>query len=348
MEAAVIGSGNSACSGCGGGGCPECGMVGAAIGDVAGCQSCGPGGCFNGDDITSQFNACGSVSWARRYLIVDAIYIDRHDGTVAISNFGGLNNFEDDLYGARITLGNREDAANGKELVYFGTAKLSQSAVHTDALGRISIGSFPVPPNPFASSVTAFRNAVFQSQTKETMLQGIEINRNDWGWDVMRTFVGLRYLYVQDDYSMVSTNLAGETGVFQLATQNNMFGPQIGYELFYDVGRRISFSTIGKFGIFANPNVVKTRLNNAGTQFLGLTDNNISLAGLIELGLQGHFKLSERSRFRFGYTGLYLGQVAGVSDNIPVTLNPTTGSNTSDSGQMMFNGVSFGFEVFSK
>ncbi len=346
MEAPVYGSGSSMCSGCGGAGCPECGVAGTALGDVAGCQSCGPGGCFNGDDVTRQFNACGSVSWARRYLIVDALYIDRYDGTVAVTNFGGLNNFEDDLYGARITLGRREDAANGDELVYFGTAKMSQSAVFSDPAGRIFVGGFPGPGDTFGPETTAFRNAVEQAQKKQTMFQSVEFNKNDWGWDVMRTFVGLRYIYVQDEFAIASRNLADETGQFELTTQNNLIGPQIGYELFYDVGYRLSCSTIGKFGIYANPNAVKTKLFNAGAQFLDLSDHNVALGGTIELGLQGQYKLSERSRFRFGYTAFWLGNVAGVSDNIPASITPSTGSDTSDSGEMFFNGLSVGFEIF--
>ena len=347
-EAPVLGSGTAPCYGCGGNGCPECGVPGTAMGDVAACQSCGPGGCFDGNSVASQFSACGSVSWARRYLIAEALYIDRYDGTVAISNFGGLNNFEDDLFGARITLGNREDAANGRELVYFGTAKLSQSSIVTDAAGRINIGYGNDPADPFRPETTAFRDAVEQSQIKQTMFHSIELNRNDWGWDVMRTFWGARYIYVQDDYEIASRNLVGETGLFQLHTQNNLFGLHAGYELFYDVGYRLSASTIGKFGLYANPNVVKTDLFNAGAQFLDLTDTNTAFSGSIELGITAQYKVSRHSRIRIGYNAFYLDRVAGVSDNIPVTLNPTTGSDTSDSGQMFFNGVHFGFEIFSK
>jgi hypothetical protein len=346
MEAPVMGLGNAACNGCGGNGCPECGVPGTAMGDVAGCQSCGPNGCFNGDAVSSQFNSSGSVSWARRYLILDAYYIDRYDGTVTISNFGGLNNFEDELFGAKITIGNREDAANGREFVYFGTAKLAQTAIHNDPAGRIDIGYGNDPLDPFRSETTAFRNATDQAQTKQTTFQSVEFNKNDWGWDVMRTFWGFRYIYVQDDYELASRNLFNEKGLFQLHTQNNLFGPQIGYELFYDVGYRLSASTMGKFGLYANPNVVKTRLFNAGAQFLDLTDTNTAFTGTIELGINIEYKIAKSARLRLGYNAFYLSQVAGVSDNVPVVLNPTTGSDTSDSGEMMFNGVFFGFEIF--
>lgn len=333
-----------ACLGCSGDGCPECGVMMTAEADYAGCQSCGSGGCFDSGTVAARFGNSGSVSSARKYFIFDAIYLDRYDGTIAISNFGGLNNFENNLFGARVTIGRREDAANGDELSYFGSAELSESASHTDPLGRISVG-FP-STGAFAIETTAFRNATEQSQSKSTMFQSIEYNRNDWGWDVVRTFVGLRYIYIQDEYQISSTNLAGETGDFELSTQNNLLGGHLGYELFYDVGYRLSWSTIGKFGVYANPNRVKTKLNNAGAQFLDLTDTNTAFSGTIELGLNGHYKLGKRSRLRFGYNAFWLGEVASTADNIPVTINPTTGSDTSDSDDMFFHGLSLGLEMF--
>lgn len=332
------------CLGCSGSGCPECGVMVTAEADYAGCQSCGSGGCFDSGTVAARFGNSGSVASARKYFIFDAIYLDRYDGTIAISNFGGLNNFENDLFGARVTIGRREDAANGDELSYFGSANLSESAFHTDPLGRITIG-FP-STGAFAVETTAFRDAVEQSQSKSTMFQSLEYNRNDWGWDVVRTFVGLRYIYIQDEYQITSQNLAGETGDFELSTQNNLLGGHLGYELFYDVGYRLSWSTIGKFGVYANPNRVKTKLNNAGAQFLDLTDTNTAFSGTIELGLNGHYKLGKRSRLRFGYNAFWLGEVASTADNIPVTINPTTGSDTSDSDDMFFHGLSLGLEIF--
>jgi hypothetical protein len=332
------------CLSCSDSGCLECGVMVTAQSDYAGCQSCDSGGCFDSNAVAARFGNSGSVPSASNYFIFDAIYLDRYDGTIAISNFGGLNNFENDLFGARVTIGRRQDAANGKELSYFGSSNLSESAFHTDASGRISVG-FP-STGAFAIETTAFRNAVEQTQSKSTMFQSLEYNRNDWGWDVVRTFVGLRYIYIQDEYQISSQNLAGETGDFELSTQNNLLGGHLGYELFYDIGNRISWSTVGKFGIYANPNRVKTKLNNAGAQFLDLKDTNTALSGSIELGLNGHLKLGQRSRLRFGYNAFWLGEVASTADNIPVTINPTTGSNTSDSDDMFFHGLSVGLESF--
>ncbi|MEM7785691.1 MAG: hypothetical protein AAF623_20260, partial [Planctomycetota bacterium] len=82
-------------------------------GIVSGCQSCGPGGCYNSSGLSSQFNSCGSVSHARRYLIAEALYFDRDDGVISNTNFGALSDFDWD-WGARLTIGNRTDAIFGQ------------------------------------------------------------------------------------------------------------------------------------------------------------------------------------------------------------------------------------------
>lgn len=330
------------CTSCNGGGCSDCGIANG--GGVANCQSCGPNGCFNQNQVTDRFNACGSVSQARRYLIAEALYFDRADGTVANSNFGSLGNFDWNL-GWRFTLGNRSDATRGRELTYFGTLPLEQTINRTDPLGRIS-ARFGSADGFTGIETTAFRNGVEQNQFKETSIHSLEFNRVSWGWDVIKTFVGLRYIHVDDEYQMFSRNRFGEIGSFEMEARNNLIGPHIGGELFYDVGYRLSYSLVGKAGLYANFNRVDTRLINAGARFIDAEDDNGTVSGSLELGFVAHYQLNRRARLRAGYNVLWLGEVASVSDNVPAILTPTTGTGTSDSDDMLFHGLSFGLEIY--
>ncbi len=135
-------------------------------------------------------------------------------------------------------------------------------------------------------------------------------------------------------------------GLFEMNTHNNLIGPHIGGELFYDVGYRMSWSLVSKAGAYANFNKVDTRYRNDGVQFLDVEDNNGTFSTSLELNLIGHYQLSQRARFRFGYNALWLGDVASVSDNLSTVLSPTTGADTSDSDDMFFHGVSLGFEIY--
>ena len=328
----------ASCSSCSDGGCSSCASP------VSSCNSCGSGGCYSESTVANQFGCCGSVYSARRYLIAEALYFDREDGSISASNFGGPGAFDWDI-GYRITLGRRADATSGNEFSYMGIPSLEKSRTTTDPIGRIN-ARFTSNDGFTGVESSAFRNAVEQNQTKETGLHSLEFNRVKWGWDVIKTFVGLRYIHVDDDYRMFSRNIAGETGEFEMNALNNMFGPHIGGELFYDIGYRVSLSMFGKAGGYVNFNRVDTSLNNNGAQFIDTRDENVTLSGSLELGLIGHWQMSREARLRFGYNVLWLGEVASVSDNFSPNLSPLTGSDAGDSDDMFFHGLSVGLEVY--
>lgn len=340
-DAPVIPMGTAGCASCSGvsGGCANCGS-----GPVSSCQSCGPGGCYDSSSVTGQFNNCGSCSMARRYLIAEALYFDRDDGNISNSNFGSLGNFDLNA-GWRFTIGRRQDSTRGTEFSYMGTMDLDQTRNYSSPAGIIT--SRFIPTDGFGPAQTAaFFNATQQSETKETSFHSLEFNRVKWGWDVLKTFIGVRYLMVDDSYSMFSQNLGGDQGTFQMEMVNHMIGPQIGAELFYDVGNRLSFSFTSKLGVYANYNEADTQMTHNGTQFINSESSGGTLSSTYEAGLTGHYRLNRRARLRFGYNILFLGEVATVSDNFPRALAPSTGGNVTDSDNMFFHGLSFGLEVY--
>ena len=339
-EAAVISTpaDSGVACGCGGTGCVGC------QGEISGCGSCGSNGCFDHDLITDQFNACGSISHARRYLELDVLYFDREDGDIINSNFGGLGDFESDL-GWRVTLGQRFDAIRGVEMSYLGSVPLESEITRTDALGRLD-ALWTVSTFFTAAEVGPFFNAVSQVERKETELHTFEFNRVRWGWDVVKSFFGIRYFYINDEYSLTSTTAIPTVGFFSMETQNHLIGPHIGQEYYYDVGYRASFSVFGKLGVYANFSENDTLGASNGTVFLANSDENVTIAGSMEFGITGHYQINQRARMRAGYTVLWLGNVASVSDNFPRFLSPFTGTGTGDSDDMFFHGLSLGLEFY--
>ena len=359
-EAPVISSvdtGCASCSDCGGGGCSECGVAASQHGCVAGCQSCASGDCFDSSQVAAQFDNCGFVTPARRYLIADALYFGREDDSITASNFGSLNSFDGEA-GWQITLGNRDDATSGREVTYFGTDEFTESAVRNSATGLIN-ATF-VPGSGFsAAQISAFNGATQLTESASTEIHSLEFNRVRWGWDVFKSYVGLRFIYFEDDYDSFSqspvidpiTNAVTgvETGTLRLGAINNLIGPHWGSELFYDVGNRLSWSFASKVGVYANINQFDTQLINngvGGVTPLIVEDDEVTIAGSIELGLNGHYQLSERARFRFGYSILWLTEVATVADNFPEVITPSTGANSSDSDDVFFHGLRVGLEIY--
>ena len=211
-----------------------------------------------------------------------------------------------------------------------------------------------------AIAAGGFFNATSQTQEKSSQLFSAEYNRINWGWDVLKTFVGVRYIYFDDSFSLFSSDgTAAGNGFLTQDSVNNLFGIHGGGELFYDVGFRTSASLTAKFGGYVNAANVDTNVFNAGAQVLNQETDDGAIASTIEIGAMSHFQLSPQSRFRLGYDIFLLWGAFTVENNIPrdtfassfqtsfATLDSSTGTNLNTSNEPVFlHGLSFGFEIF--
>lgn len=338
------------------GGCATCGN---GLVDGA-CSTCGPGAAYADGPVIRDYGTFGSVSAASRYLYVDALVYTRADGDIANSNFGALNDF-DFTGGIRATFGVRDDSIFGREISFFGLPGVEQEVSQTDALGRIDLNLNPVTGPEFNGISTindAFFNATAQTQRKESDLYSIEINRVNWGWDLIKTFSGIRYLRFDDSYSVTSvgsrpgidpatgaTALNDVNGDFTLDASNTLLGAQIGGELFYDVGYRWSASGYGKFGLFANFNDFDFNYNNDDFNVASETDS-VTLSTVAELGILAHYQIRTNLRFRAGYGATFIGNVATAADNIGQSAGLFTGFEATDSDDVLFHGFNFGLEFY--
>lgn len=322
-------------------------------GSGSGCESCGPGGCYDSNRINCDYGTFGSVSAASRYANFDFLYYTREDGDINNSNFNPLGDF-DGAPGWRVTLGARQDRLMGREISYFGVSPIETSSTTTDPQNRLN--ALFVPTGGLAGGdISSFFNAETQTQFKDSVIHSIESNRVRWGWDVLKSFVGWRYIYFSDDYELNSTapvldgfgNTTGtESGRFRLDTNNHLIGGHIGAEVFYDVGFRLSLSVISKFGVFANINKVDYFLENDGLTVLDSEDDGATFATNYELGIMAHYQIRQSARIRVGYNGFFLGNVATVSDNFSGVVTPFTGFDGSDSDDAFIHGLSVGLEIF--
>ena len=316
-------------------------------------------GCFGGDEaaIAKQMDYCGSMLCARRYYIFDTLSMTRDNGGVAGSNFFSVGT--DSNYGMRVTLGHRRDAAEGTEISYWGVRTLNGSQERTDSLNRLRATFTPGGGfTEFTPETFNFYAADWQAQQMSTEFQSFEYNRTKWAWDVFKSFYGIRYIYFDDDYLLASRRgFPGNTsvGVFTLDSSNNLFGPQIGTEYFYDVGYRVSFSLLTKVGVHVNFSELNTSLKNidysaappAETFFLNQRADKTKVAGTLELGFQTHYQVAPQSRFRFGYNALWLWGVITAEDNYPATLTPFTGTDPkTNRSAVLLQGINFGLEFY--
>ena len=377
--------------------CNTGGVGGAAGCESGGNCNCGPGGCYDASQIASQAGLYGSVGEARYYGHLEGLLYTRDNGSISLSTIGSVGNFDFDG-GWRATFGERFDAISGREISYTGTADITDSSSFTGTINptftSTDLGSaiqpfgfvFPgreatlgspgtpaevvdgvlIPATPASPPETALAPAnIFattQSQFTETSFQSFEFNRTRWAWDVFKSSLGLRYLYFQDRYQLNSFNpglATDQDGTFELFAQNNLIGPNLGAEWFYDVGYRLSVSSGLKGGIYANFNELNTRLFRGATEVLDNEDEDTAFSTTVDFNVIAHYQISPRGRFRLGYNLTFIGDVATAADNQPsidtvigpIVVNPSpisasTGTNSSDSDDVTFHGLSFGLEFF--
>ena len=337
---------SSTCGQCSGIGCSDCGVAVAPGGAVtSNCSSCGNNGCYNADQVLSRAGTSGLVPAARRYLLADALFYTRTNGDEIInSNFGALDGF-DFGGGLRLTYGAKSDSLRGREITYQGISPAEESETRTNAAGLISSPLFSTGGLP-ASATSAFQNVTEQTESQSAEFHSLEFNRVTYGWDVIKSFAGFRYIYLDDDYQTNTLNTFGDTGEFQLRTFNHLLGVHIGGELFYDVGRRLSYSLASKAGVFVNFSQVGTQLTSNGTDFIDVDDNNATFSTLLEFSLFGHYQLAQTARFRLGYNVLFLGEVATAQDNFNPLVTPISATQANDGDDIVFHGLNFGLEIF--
>ena len=317
------------------GGCANCGNVN--------CTGCG-GVDYDLPQVRNAFDCCGSVSCARRYGIVEALYYSRQGDIVFGGNFAGFNNF-DFTGGGRVTIGNRIDCAQGWEASYMTVDPWIAVTTQTDAAARLR-GNF-IAANGFPlANISAFQNATFLEQFQKTDLHSLELQKTWWGWDVVKTHLGWRYIHFDDEFRLSSANNLGQTGFYFLDTTNNMFGPELGAELFYDIGYRLSFSFKAKIGGYVNFRRGRTAIVNDGFVVLNRNDNDTDLSASLEAGAIAHYQITRRIRARVGYEALALYEVATTKENFGNVVTPQTGVNIAGSDSAFFHGLSAGIEIF--
>ncbi|HMP80792.1 MAG TPA: hypothetical protein PKD54_15160, partial [Pirellulaceae bacterium] len=326
----------------GGAGCASC------MNDQWGNQSSwgwdDPSGYGQGYGNFENFDNCGFVPRASFYGIIDALYWTRTKGSFIGTTFGGLPGFDYD-WGVRATLGGRTDQVSGYELSFLGIMPLEQERQILSPGGGINALFEPAGGLNFGH-VSSFFNMVEANQFARSRLYSVEFNRVRWGWDIVKTHIGLRYIHFDDQYLLRSRNFFNNQGEMELAARNDLFGPNVGIDLFYDVGRRTSFSWFLKAGGYANSQRTSFELTNNGTQFVNNRDSNGRFSGSVDGGVNAHMHLRQNARLRAGYSVLYLYKVASATENYPAFVTPLTGLSSDTKSSVFFHGATFGLEFY--
>lgn len=278
-------------------------------------------------------NCCGDCPPAWR-VRADGLLLNYEGGGATLSHafFLGDFNYEE---GGRVSLTHHRDCLDAWELAYIGPYEWSAFGQATGVGLGSRLASTTV-------NLSEFNNATFHSQDYRTQLHSTEINRRWYGWDVISTLAGVRYINVDEDFLFNSTGPVS-TGSLSIETNNHMVGPQIGLDLKFPLGNWMA-TTSAKGVLMANIADGNVRLVNAGTVQVANGDDDLDLATLIELGYYFSYQITPRVRLRGGYEFWWLYGVANAPSQIPNPITAQTGSVVEED-DIYYHGATVGVEI---
>lgn len=289
---------------------------------------------FEGSDMLSPDCGYGCPpSWT---ATVDALYFIRgSDSQSSLSTAFRMPDFDYDTAG-RFTLNHRFDCLIGWEAAYLGPFEWNQT---NQAAGAGLISLLP----PVGLNFSAFNNAIFHQQIYDSRLQSFEFSQKWWGWDVITTSAGVKFIDVEEDFVFASTDGVGDTGVVEVLTNNHLFGSQVGLDLILPVGR-FSTTTRLRGSIYANFSDTSILIANAGTIQVNTAEDTVDFASLIELGYHVSYYVTPRIAVRAGYESMWLYGLALAPDNLTNLFN-LSDKSVDANGDAFYHGATASVEV---
>jgi hypothetical protein len=282
---------------------------------------------------------CGlgcAPTWRTRF---EALMYNREgDSNASLSTGFRLNDFDYEE-GGRVTIGRKYDCAMGWEVVYTGHFEWENFGVVNGA-GTLNTSLQPGG----AVNLSAFQGANQHAQVFRSRYQSVEAVEKWWGWDVITTSAGIRYIGVDEDYAFRSVDANNDIGLFTISVDNHLIGPQLGIDLLYPIDR-VSFDGTLKGGLFANIADSDTILSNAGVIQFANSAEDVEFAAMIEWGTYIRFALTPRINLRAGYEILWIYGLGIAVDQIRNPIHTLTGRSLDGTGDTLYHGGTVGVEI---
>jgi hypothetical protein len=290
-----------------------------------------------------QNNTCSPEICRRFYLGYEAVYMQREgDQQYSFSrgNFLPNNGYE---LGHRITLGQMFDCTDGVEFVYTGSFTWERASQHLSPGGALQ-SVLTAGGGYTAAQIDTFNDSFRHLQGMRANLQSYEANRKWFAWDIMSTLIGIRAFQYNEQFSFDSVGQGNGAGFFRTDLQNFLLGAQIGSDVMRPISQRLSIGAKSRLGVFANFNEGELQVFNRGTRLIDASRRSTDLAGMVQLGTIGRYRILPSLVATVGYEAMYLAGVATVSNQQYVPLNPGSGTSYDAGDCVLFHGGTFGLE----
>jgi hypothetical protein len=184
-------------------------------------------------------------------------------------------------------------------------------------------------------------------------VQSRRLNRID-------TFAGARYFRFDECFQYASAYDAANFGAnindmyYDIRTQNNLWGFQLGGTGYYCLAPRLSLVGGTKAGIYANHiqhtqsiygsagnAVTNTGAYNGREYNINSTKNDVSFLGELDLGMR--YAVTQNWSANFGYRGIFVNGVAHTTDQIPNNFaDLRSAEQVNSNGSLILHGIYIG------
>jgi hypothetical protein len=295
--------------------------------------------------------------WRESRLIGQPIIVDANTGETFMSS-SDLNS--DFAPGVRATFGTRTCSGWALEFSYLG---LFQGTGSAQAVSP-GTGAFLIFPDNFFGNV--FVGLDLAQASYSSALNSFEANLprglgcddqccDDCACGQVRSqtyewFTGFRYINVDEDLNILAQGTvagATEEGNYDIHTNNNLFGLQLGARTRRMRGR-FGWEATGKTGIFANNARQRQSVNDFPDFPIrpDVSSSSTSVASLGEVDLSAIYQLDPVWNLRAGYTALWIDGLALAPDQLDFDFASATGGEQLHNGGAIFlHGITAGIEA---
>jgi len=301
-----------------------------------------------GDDLPPGFpddGAAAGIGWCgpQWYVQAEGLYFERDlaERRVITRNLA-FGQFDFEL-GGRVTVGRQFDCLEGVEisLAQFDEWNVAEE-IFSPAGG---LNSRFVSPAFGAVAFNDFTNAVRQQIRYESQLSSFEANRRQFGWDVVSSMWGFRYINLDEQFLLLSQDVAGDVGAYAIDADNHLVGLQIGGDMAQPVTELLWLRGKTKVGGFANFSDHDSVFFNTQGPTIRAESDEINFAFLSEVGVGANLQLAPGVALRAGYEFWYIWGLALAPEQIDFTVGPRMGVFHDDNGDMFLHGPTAGVNI---
>ena len=162
---------------------------------------------------------------------------------------------------------------------------------------------------------------------------------------------GFRYINVSEDFTITGTDFQEGTSSYNVHTDNNLYGFQLGSRYTSQFAGPWSYQVTGKAGLFLNAvqqSQLATDFPNTGGAFSlrdRTGDEGTAVAALGELDFVLIRQLNDMWSLRLGYSAIGLGGLALAPDQLDFTDTATSGTDLNTTGWVFLHGGLAGLEA---